>query len=552
MAEKKEYKVANLKEIEPFQKREVAVGEGGKYKILLTNVEGKIYATGHKCTHYGAPLVNGVLTSTGRLVCPWHGACFNVANGDIEDAPALDSLVSYQVRIEDDGTIYVTADEEDLKKEGRRKPGNCVSKKQEKSEENAEKEGKKVVIVGGGASGLTTAEALRENGFDGKITVVSKEPYLPIDRTKLSKTLMTDLSKLQWRDEAFFKEFDIQFKTGTHVKKIDRNQKKVELSDSSQLPFDSLVLASGSKAKRLELEGFDKSNVCVLRTVQDAEKIVKEKGEEKKKVLIVGSSFIGMELATCLAKEGHQVTVIGRGSVPLGEILGEKIGNFLKGLQESNGVKFEMKAKVAKAFPSETDGNKAGGIEMEDGSRILGDFIILGVGVSPDTEYLKESGFQLEKDGGIKVDAKMQVEEGIYAVGDIAHFPYVGHQGKAEGQPLRIEHWNVAQNQGRVAALNICGKERKFEHVPYFWSAQGQQIRYCGNTQSGYDDVVVLGSMEEKKFVAYYTKGEEVLAVLSVGYDPAVSKSSELMHLGKMPKKSEFVAGLDIRNVPIA
>jgi len=312
-------------------------------------------------------------------------------------------------------------------------------------------------------------------------------------------------------------------------------------------------LAPGSKAKRLPMDGFKAKNVFVLRTLEDVDQITsaRDKGEGKKKVVVVGSSFIGMEIATTLAKD-HDVTIVGMDSVPLKPILGEKIGKFLQELQESNGVKFHMDAKIKDAYPSESDSSLAGGLLLEDGTKIPGDFIVLGVGVAPDTEFLKNSGFEMEKDGGVSVDEFLRVKgaQDVYAVGDIAQFPYTGHTGGAHGQPLRIEHWNVAMNHGRTAALHISGKPTPFTAVPIFWSAQGLQIRYCGNTKDGYDDIVFQGKFEDKKFAAFYTKGEEVQAVFSVQYDPAVTKSSELMRVGQMPTKSQL-AEMDIRNAPL-
>jgi len=539
-----EYKVAKLSEVGPYHKREVEIEEG--VKVLLTNVEGQIYATGHKCTHYGAPLINGVLNADGRLTCPWHGACFNVKTGDIEDAPALDALPTFKVRTEGDD-IYVTVDNKEAAKSSRRPP-TCKSKGGENSEH--------VVIVGGGASGLAAAEGLREFGFGGRVTVLGAEPHFPIDRTKLSKALPKGeeaQGKLQWRDEKFFKDLNIEFKKSSEVTQVDKQGKTVKTANGEAIKYDKLILAPGSKAKRLPMDGFKAKNVFLLRTLEDVNKIVEARDKDggKKKIVIVGSSFIGMETATTLAKE-HEVTIVGMDSVPLKPILGEKIGQFLQELQESNGVKFHMNAKIKDAYPSESDSSLAGGILLEDGTKIPGDFIVLGVGVAPDTEFLKEA-FSLEKDGGILVDEYLRVKDSqdVYAVGDIAQFPYTGHSGSANGQPIRIEHWNVAMNHGRTAALHISGKGQPFTNVPIFWSAQRLQLRYCGNTKEGYDDIVFQGKPEDKKFAAFYTKGEEVQAVFSVQYDPAVTKSAELMRVGQMPTKSQLTGGLDIRNAPL-
>jgi len=361
MTDAKEYKVAKLSEVGPYHKREVEIEKD--VKVLLTNVDGTIYATGHKCTHYGAPLVNGVLNSDGRLVCPWHGACFNVKTGDIEDAPALDALPTFKVRIEGDD-IYVTASQEAAKSS--RRPPTCKSKGGENSEQ--------VVIVGGGAAGLAAAEGLREAGFGGRVTILGAEPHFSIDRTKLSKALPKGdeaQGKLQWRDEKFFKDLNIDFKTNTQVVSVDKSGKTVKTAKGDTIKYDKLILAPGSKPKRLPMDGFKAKNVFVLRTLDDVNKITeaRDNGSGKKKVVVVGSSFIGMETATVLAKE-HEVTIVGQDPVPLQPILGDKIGKFLQELQEGNGVKFHMNAKIKDAYPSDSDESLAGGILLEDGTKI--------------------------------------------------------------------------------------------------------------------------------------------------------------------------------------
>lgn len=210
-----------------------------------------------------------------------------------------------------------------------------------------------------------------------------------------------------------------------------------------------------------------------------------------------------------------------------------------------------MSAGVEKAVPSESDSSKVGGIVLKDGTTLPADLVILGTGVSPATTFL-DKGVELQKDGSLKTDEHFAVSglKDVYAIGDIATYPYHGPGG--EGSLTRIEHWNVAQNAGRSVAANIIDPSAKAKaFIPIFWSALGSQLRYCGNTPNGWDDLVLQGQPEEAKFVAFYTKGETVVAVGTMGIDPVMVASSELMRRGAMPTKSELKKGVDVLSITI-
>jgi NADPH-dependent 2,4-dienoyl-CoA reductase/sulfur reductase-like enzyme len=234
-------------------------------------------------------------------------------------------------------------------------------------------------------------------------------------------------------------------------------------------------------------------------------------------------------------------------------VMGAKVGKIFRGLLEKNGVKFKMGASVDKATPSKSDSSKVGAVQLKDGTTLEADLVIEGVGVAPATEYLKENGaVQLEKDGSLKTNESFEVEglKDVYAIGDIATYPYHGPGGN--GAHTRIEHWNVAQNAGRSVANSIAHPGAKAKpFIPVFWSALGSQLRYCGNTVGGYDDVVLTGEPEKPSFVAYYTSGETVVAVASMMKDPYMTQSAELMRRGKMPSKSELQKGVDILNIGV-
>lgn len=459
----------------------------------------------------------------------------------MEDAPALDALPTFKVT-ERDGAIYVHG-EESLLKSGKRSPS---FKRTKAPGPDAEK----VVVVGGGSGAIGLVEGLRENGFGGAITMISNEGYLPIDRPKLSKALITDQSKIQWRNAEFFKSSSVDV-VQDEVVDVDLVSKSVTTKSKERFPYTKLVLATGGAPRNLPLQGFKVlNNIFLLRTVHDVKNIVDTIGEKGKKIVIVGSSFIGMEIAAATASD-NDVTVIGQESVPLERVLGKEVGAGIRKLLEGKGVKFHMDAAVDKAEPKGSDQSVVGSVALKDGTKLQADLVILGVGVAPSTGYLKENQVvRLEDDGSLKVDENYSVVglKDVYAVGDIASFPYNGPGGN--GRYTRIEHWNVAQNQGRAVSRHIVNPALKGEFfTPIFWAALTGQLRYCGNTVNGWDDLVLQGNPGEGKFVAYYCNGETVVAVASMAVDPVVVKAAELIREGIMPTKSQLKGGLDILEV---
>ncbi|KAJ4232221.1 Apoptosis-inducing factor 1 [Fusarium solani] len=535
-----EYKIKDLSSLDlsPGAKKEVEVEGIENGKVLLVNVKGNIQAVGAKCTHYGAPLVKGVLTSEGRLTCPWHGACFNAKTGDVEDAPALDHLPVFQVA-ERNGAVYLTGEEAAVKG-SRRKPNiKCAAAS------GAQKD--KVVVVGGGSGTLGLVEGLREKGYKGPLTVISNEGYYPIDRTKLSKALMTDLSKLTWRDKSWYESGSVEF-IESEVTDVNFSDRYVTTDDGKKVEYTKLVLATGGTPRRLPLQGFKVlDNIFTLRSVHDTRKIVNAIGDKGKKIVVIGSSFIGIELAVATSSD-NQVTVVGMEKVPLERVLGEKVGAGLQKALEGKGVKFYMGASVDKAEPDTSNPSNVGAVYLKDGTKLDADLVVLGVGVSPATGFLQNNkSVQLEKDGSLKTDDNYAVAglKDVYAIGDIATFPYHGPGG--DGTHIRIEHWNVAQQSGRIVASHIVNPSSKPEHfIPIFWSALGAQLRYCGNTIPGFDDIVLEGDPTENKFIAYYCKGETVVAMASMGRDPAMSQSAELMRVNKMLTKTQLQEGMSV------
>ncbi|CAG8612364.1 10834_t:CDS:10, partial [Cetraspora pellucida] len=407
-----------------------------------------------------------------------------------------------------------------------------------------------VVIIGGGASGNAAAEKLREDGYNGKIVVISREPYLPIDRQvpKLSKAFGMKLEKIQIRNKDFYDSLFITFKLGTSVTKVNTSSKVVTLDNGENMKYDTLIIATGASPRSIPIPGIGLNNVFYLRTFEDYEKIEQAIGkEETKNLAIIGSSFIGMEVAAMCAKKAN-VSVIGMEKVPFERVLGLEVGSAIQKLHEASGVSFYLQSGVKEIKPSDTDPKKGGTVILSDDRKIPADVIVIGAGVVPATEFLKDSpGFTLERDGSLKVDENFKVEglDDVFAIGDIARFTY--HK---TGESIRIEHWSFAENTGRAVAEIIAKKSvMSFKKIPYFWSNQlGKGIRYAGYASS-FNDVIIQGNLEEFKFAAYYARDDKILAVATISKDPLASHSSELLRLGAFPSASEIKNGKPVPEI---
>lgn len=414
-----------------------------------------------------------------------------------------------------------------------------------------------------GSGTLGLIQAIRELDYKGGITIISREPNLIIDRTKLSKALIPDAQKILWRPKEWYDAASIET-ISDEVTSVDFTKKTVATKSGKNVPYTKLVLASGGQPRMLPLAGFKElGNVFLLRFVTDVQAILKAVGEKGKNIVVIGSSFIGMEVGNALSKENN-VTIVGQESAPMEKIMGEQVGRIFQRNLEKSGVKFYLSASIDKAAPSSSDPSKVGSVHLKDGTTLPADLVVLGTGVRPATDYLRDNpAVTLENDGSIKTDESFTVpglNNDVFAIGDIATFPYRGPgTDPAKGTYTRIEHWNVAQNSGRGVAAAIAhslspSASQPFKHkafIPIFWSALGAQLRYCGNTPNGYDSVVMKGEPEDGKFVAYYCLGETVVAVATMGMDPVMAKSSELMRSANMPSKSEVERGVDVLGIEV-
>ncbi|XP_053329599.1 apoptosis-inducing factor 3 isoform X2 [Spea bombifrons] len=520
-----EASVCHVKDLENGQMREVDLGSG---KALLIKQNGEYYAMGHKCPHYGAPLVKGVL-SRGRIRCPWHGACFNIATGDIEDFPGLDGLPKFQVKVEKE-RVYIRASKQALQSQRRTKVmAKCIALS------NYSTAITNILIIGAGPAGLVCAETLRQEGFSDRIVMCTSEKYLPYDRSKLSKSMDSQAEQIFLRSKEFFHTYDIEVLTETQVVNVDTKNKMVVFKDGFRMEYNKLLIATGSTPKTLTCKGKELDNVFTLRTPEDANRVVKL--ASSKNAVIVGASFLGMEVAAYLCEKAHSVSVVELENIPFKKFLGEKVGHAIMKLFENNRVKFYMQTEVSELREQE---GKLKEVVLKSGKVLRADVCVIGIGASPTTGFLKQSGITIDSRGFIPVNKMMQTNvPGVFAAGDVVTFPLAFRNNKK----VNVPHWQMAHTQGRIAALNMLAQGTEINTVPYLWTAMfGKSIRFAGHGE-GFDDVIIQGDIEELKFVAFYTRNEEVIAVASINYDPIVSKVAEVMASGKTIRKRDVETG---------
>ena len=499
-----EHKVAQLSDVPPGNMKNVEV-DG--VSLLISNVEGSVYALSGKCTHYGAPLADGALDGA-RVICPWHHACFDIRTGDHLDPPGLNALQTFEVRTED-GDIYVTLpDSPETQREPRI---------------NTKTDERTFVVVGGGVAGEHAVETLRDEGFTGRLILVSAESEAPYDRTKLSKDLSALESDLHLRDESFYQKRDIERMTA-EVTAIDAEAKTVTFKGRESLTYDALLVATGSEPRKLELPGADlEGGVFQLRSLADARAIAAAAKKGSKAVLI-GSSFIALELASALRDQDVSVSVVAPEAVPFAKILGERVGKKVRANHEAQGVTFYLETQV-RALEGETSVER---VVLENGEALEADFVVVGVGVTPRTDLV--SGVTRTDDGGIQVDETLKAAESLFAAGDVAQFPLA-----QTGERVRIEHWRLAAQHGRTAARNMLGQNQAFEGVPYFWSAQPElKLRYVGHAED-FDDVAYEGEVESGKFIAYYLSDGKVHAAAGAGYDAKLAALEHALKRNGLP-----------------
>jgi NADPH-dependent 2,4-dienoyl-CoA reductase/sulfur reductase-like enzyme/nitrite reductase/ring-hydroxylating ferredoxin subunit len=464
-------------------------GHVGTDAVLLARQGGEVFAVGALCSHYHGPLADGLLDGD-HVRCPWHHACFSLRTGEAVAAPAFAPLRCWAVE-QRDGRIFVTG-----KKDSRPRP-------RLKASGDAPR---KIVIVGGGGAAFAAAEMLRRQEFTGEIAMLSNDSTAPVDRPNLSKDYLAGTAPEKWlplRGDAFYKDKGIDLRLGTEVASLDPRKKEVGLSDGTTLGYDRLLLATGAEPVRLPVPGGDQPHVHVLRSLADSRKIVAATRDAKRAV-VIGASFIGLEVAASLIARKLEVHVVAPEARPMERILGSQFGDLVRKLHEEKGVVFHLGQQVEAIAGTRVAFTSGGGIE--------GDLIVAGVGVRPRLALAEQAGLTIDK--GVVVNALLEAAPGIYAAGDIARWPdrHCGHS-------IRVEHWVVAERQGQAAALNMLGAATPFDAVPFFWSQHYDvPINYVGHAEA-WDEIVIEGDIASKDCVVRYRQKGRTLAIASIYRD---------------------------------
>mmetsp|Transcript_26534 Transcript_26534/g.99843 ORF Transcript_26534/g.99843 Transcript_26534/m.99843 type:complete len:614 (-) Transcript_26534:220-2061(-) len=521
--------------------------------LLVKGASGELYATVNKCTHYGLPLAGGTVADC-SISCPFHGAQFDLRTGDIEDGPAFDKLPVFPVTVQADGFAYVA-----LPADGpvptAVSPAYCHARPTD---------GRHFVVVGAGAASHAAVEELRKRGFEGRITVFSKESAAHhYDRTVLSKNMAAGATpaKIQLRPEEWWGARGVELRLGTEVTAVDPAAKTVTTSAGETVPYDACLCATSGPARTLRAdrsEGFsvpgaELGGVFVCREPADSAAIAAAvKARPRPDVVVIGSSFIGMEAAAAIATSGKlgaedatvgSVTVVGMEAEPFERVLGPDLGAAMRALHEARGVSFRMGTSASAMAPRPDDAAAVGSVTLKDGSSLPADVVVVGAGIIPALGYLESAaGVEvLPRAGGVKVDSRLRAAEDLFVCGDIARFPYAQAVDDSHRE-LRLEHWDVAIAHGRTAARNMLGDDVPFDAVPFFWSGQlGKNIRYAGNAMR-WDEALVQGSLATPKATVFYCCGDKVAAVATLQDDPQAVAARDLMRLGKMPSVAQIKA----------
>jgi apoptosis-inducing factor 3 len=475
--------------LESLPDGQMLVGHAHGNAVLLARVEQEIFAVSPHCTHYNGPLAEGLMVGD-TVRCPWHHACFDLRTGEAVRAPALNPITCWEVS-QNDGLIKV---------------GQKRKQPQPRTHIEPAAKPERIVIIGGGAAGFAAAEMFRRVGYQNSLVMLSSDTALPYDRPNLSKDYLAGAIPFDYvplRDQSFYEENGIEIQPGKTAVELDLRAHEVLLSGRERVGYDRLLLATGAEPVRLTIPGADQPHVHTLRSLADSDAIIAA-AKTSKQAVVVGASFIGLEVAASLRARKLEVHVVAPDKRPMERILGPDMGDFIRALHEEHGVNFHLATK-----PKAID--KA--VHLENGEMIEADLVVVGIGVRPRLELAENAGLRVDR--GVAVDETLETSApGIFAAGDIARWP-----DRHSGENIRVEHWVVAERQGQAAALNMLGERAPFDQVPFFWSQNYDvPINYVGHAGS-WQEIEIDGDIKKKHCVLRFKQNGRVAAVASIFRD---------------------------------
>jgi len=495
-------------------------GHVGDDAVLLARRGNELFAIGATCSHYGGPLAEGLVVGD-TVRCPWHHACFSLRTGEAIAAPAFNAMPRFRVESRD-GKAFVRE---------------MIEERPARSQSVAA-QGGRIVILGGGAAGFAAAEMLRREGFTGSLIMLSADESAPYDRPNCSKDYLAGNAPEDWmplRPPDYYDEQKINLRLRSQVTGIDPRTRQVTLAGGESVPFDKLLLATGAEPIRLDIPGANQPHVHVLRTLADSRAII-AKAKLAKRALVIGASFIGLEVAAALRAREIETHVVAPEHRPLERILGREYGDFICRIHEEHGVVFHL-GETATAI----DGNS---VRLKGGSVLQADLVVVGIGVRPRIELAERAGLKIDR--GVAVNEYLETSApGIFAAGDIARWP-----DPHTGENLRIEHWVVAERQGQAAARNMLDQRQRFCDVPFFWSQHYDvPINYIGHAEK-WDRLDIEGNINGRDCLVRYRRNGRVLAAASIFRD--IENLKEEVAMERMGLGAATASGARDRGLPAA
>jgi 3-phenylpropionate/trans-cinnamate dioxygenase ferredoxin reductase subunit len=379
---------------------------------------------------------------------------------------------------------------------------------------------KTFVIVGAGLAGAKAAEALRHEGFDGRLVLIGDETERPYERPPLSKDYLRgeSVERPHVHDERFYLDNEIELWTSTRVSGISADLRELWLEGDRRMSYDSLLVATGAVPRRLDVPGAELDGIHYLRTLADSERIG-ERIDQGQRLVVVGSGWIGAEVAASARQKGCQVTMIEMASLPLERVLGPELGEIYVDLHRGHGVEFLPETTVER-FQGKGSVER---VVTTDGSSIETDFVVVGIGVAPRAGLVETAGVRV--DNGVLVDEHLEASvPGVFAAGDVANARHPFY-----GRHLRVEHWANALKQGPIAARAMLGKSAIYDEIPYFFSDQYEASMEYSGYATQWDEVVFRGDVDAHEFVALWLKDQRLVAGLNMNVWDASDPIRELI-----------------------